>query len=31
MLADNVPAIIAIMLALLLIYTAVCVYFGNDM
>lgn len=29
--ADNIHLVVAILLALLLIYTAACIYFGNDL
>jgi hypothetical protein len=29
--ADNIPLIIAILVGLLALYTAACIYFGNDM
>lgn len=31
MIVNNLPAIIVVLLALLAVYTAACIYFGNDM
>lgn len=31
MIADNLPAILIVLVVLLALYTAACIYFGNDM